>query len=433
MFVGKESKSFRKKNLSPSLAAAKAIRNVRFAHKASAGDTIIDLNNLNTPSAEMPTFVQATPSEVASLSLTINKKNLLLQSSAGNTGQDLDYVVTGAAEITLSRPALEGEIFIGHVLAVPLSDLIVAGGKMLRGTVEVDAAQTIVNIGTPFLVNQNPSDQIGDIEIFNMSTGQILTRNVGNAAASPSADGNYHELDTGSGTGTQIELNNALGVDSVLGWRIGFVAQGDLDTSSELERIATTVSKMAEDLALATGNSKTDYITATVNEIERQAFADRVQGLEESGSPGNPKLGTPDVAGATKKNRYQQKILPSNITSNNSNIGSVSFNNLVIGRTYRVTLQAALNSVGGDDISFFAEHDGTILCNAACENDVNTQNDGFVIGVVSAPFIATATTLEVGVEGIVSGSTLVNGDGTTEETFSVLEELNDYEATGDFT
>lgn len=285
--VGKEGISYRKKDLALSVSKIKATKGIRFAHKATAGQTVIDLENLVAPTTEMPTFVQASAAEINAMRLYVNRKNLKLKSSAGGELiQDLDFIVTDAKTITLigaytGDGALDGEIFEGWLPGTAVSDLVVSEGKNIRGTVTVLSGNTTLNLGNNFKVNDNPSSQIGEVKIYNAITGQILLRNTNNATAAPSADGNYQEVDSGNGYGSTIELNNAVGSDTTFVYDIGFhVHSGDVNIYSDLERLAGAVNALAVDAAVGFGTDVTDYLTATPSEVERLTFGAQVQDHE---------------------------------------------------------------------------------------------------------------------------------------------------------
>jgi hypothetical protein len=279
---GKQAISIRKKDVTPSRSPAVATRKIRFAHKATLGQTVIDMNALVTPSLEMPTFVNASAAEIAAARLTLNRKNLSLKSSlAGMLIQDLDFVPVTATTILLlgnyaTVGAADGEIFEGVIDQVPVSDLIVSEGRNIKGTVEVAVGVTSVNLGSIFKVNENAAMQIGAVKIWR--NGVLQARNTGNATASPSADGNYQEMDAGNGYGTTITLNVAPAVQSdLIQFEIGFqIYNGDIQIFSDLERQQGMIQKLAADAAVAFGNPITDYLTASPTEQERRAFGDLV-------------------------------------------------------------------------------------------------------------------------------------------------------------
>jgi hypothetical protein len=284
---GKQAISIRKKDVAPSRSPAVATRKIRFAHKATLGQTTIDLNALTTP-PEMPSFVNASAAEIAAARLTINKKNLSLKSSLGGMLiQDLDFIPVTATTIMLignylNVGAADGEIFEGVIDQVPVSDLIVSEGRNIKGTVEVPVGNTTVNLGSIFKVNENAAMQIGAVKIWR--NGVLQVRNTGNATASPSADGNYQEIDAGNGYGTTIELNNAPAVQSdLIQFEIGFqIYSGDVQIFSDLERQQGIIQRLAEDAAIAFGNPVTDYLTASPTEVERKAFGDTVLSNKQS-------------------------------------------------------------------------------------------------------------------------------------------------------
>lgn len=140
----------------------------------------------------------------------------------------------------------------------------------------------------------------------------------------------------------------------------------------------------------------------------------------------NVQVGPREIAKNYTPNRSWQKILTSNVTTSTPDITDLSFTDLIIGKTYRVSMQGHVLSNGGDDVIFSASHDGNVIAAVKNENNQGTQDDGIIVGTQSAPFVATANSLQFGVSGI-SGSSSLEGDGTLNETFIVVEELNNHE------
>ena len=74
---GKNSLSFRRVKIDESSSSATTIsQDIKFAHRASAGETQIDLTALVLPSVEMPNFSNPTGTELVAINLMINKKRM---------------------------------------------------------------------------------------------------------------------------------------------------------------------------------------------------------------------------------------------------------------------------------------------------------------------------------------------------------------------
>lgn len=141
----------------------------------------------------------------------------------------------------------------------------------------------------------------------------------------------------------------------------------------------------------------------------------------------NPASST--VEGVVKKNRYQTKVLTSNVTANATTI--FTFSNLEIGRLYKVSL--SVTSVRGAAASkalIEIKHNSIDLGYAGFDTGGShpvERASGFYVERV---FQATSTT--------VTAVTSISGTGTivgssTPNTFMTLEELNNYESTTDWT
>lgn len=122
------------------------------------------------------------------------------------------------------------------------------------------------------------------------------------------------------------------------------------------------------------------------------------------------------------KNRYQTQYLSADVTSA-GDVADLQFDNLVVGRTYRiggkVWAQSFSNNVNG--LQYYSGTGGTgtlynqtINVNAAGTNSNITFNPNTI-------FTAVSTTLYV----YKTGTQSVYGDGTTTETFLTLEDITE--------
>lgn len=256
---------------------------IQFAHKFTGGELSVNLLSLTSP-IELTSngFIQATASEIASASLSVFGKRLRLSLSRGiELKQWVHYITSGNMIIFLgalkdSGGALPGEILFGEIETAAKNSVIVGDTKWVTGTKEVAVGQTVVNIGVPFLVNANPSDQIGDIKITR--NGQRIYRNVGNAAAGLTADGNFQELDNGTGMGTMIQLNNApVGQSDIIEYEVGLkVASADSMMLATLDRLENAIIRLAGDSAAGFyGDADiTRYLAAAPSALERKQLGD---------------------------------------------------------------------------------------------------------------------------------------------------------------
>lgn len=250
-----------------------------FKHEASAGDLVIDTTLLTPPAEALANgFIQDNPSSV---NLLVNKKNLKIHSSRGVWLQmHEDFKVTGANTIQLIGNiaslggALEGEVFTIYAAPIQSNAVLTTDHKKQYQEYILLDGQTVLNLGREYEVNRNPLAQIGSIRIFRNGVGPML-RNVGNAAASPLADGNYHEVDVGNGLGTTIEFNiPPSGQDDVIVVEFGLEYAGDFSLVGDMQSMWGSILKLAEDVKDLGPYDISRYLTANPSEIERRAFGD---------------------------------------------------------------------------------------------------------------------------------------------------------------
>lgn len=134
--------------------------------------------------------------------------------------------------------------------------------------------------------------------------------------------------------------------------------------------------------------------------------------------------------------KYQEKILASDITVSTDPVPSLGFNNLTIGRKYKVTGQvsAVVNTVSSTSFAaLLVVHDGNFLCVGSIrEDDAGGLIRNATFSIDSGVFEATATTVtaDVNITGV---SNFIAGNGTKSETWLQIEELPRHEETTDFT
>lgn len=279
--TGKSTLSIKKQDLLGQKLGATGFRKITFAHKASAGETGINLSSLTTPTElSSAGFTQPSPTLLAAANLKFFRSNLTLISSVRGVLQDyLSYTVNSSTQINFTESfgtTLDGEIFIGVIDAVPRNDLVGVDSTSILATGTLAAGAVQFNVGSAFKVNANPSTQIGEIAVY--IDGMIQFRNSGNAAADPGADGNYQEIDNGSGYGTLIEVNDVDAINDravmVVGTGISIIRpNGSL--VQELELLAGQIDAMVPTLAALAGVSESTFQSAPTN-ADLKAFGDRV-------------------------------------------------------------------------------------------------------------------------------------------------------------
>lgn len=133
------------------------------------------------------------------------------------------------------------------------------------------------------------------------------------------------------------------------------------------------------------------------------------------------------------KHKYQIRYLQDDCSSNtDSNFNDIAFSNLTVGKYYRVGgIIRYRSNMGATDnnIEMYLNHNGNVITRIE-DSDDRTNNVG-TIGV-NVLLQAEATTLTWD-GGSLSGNSYIDGDGTREQTWISLEELEYYEETSEFT
>jgi hypothetical protein len=268
--IAKANISLSKKDLTKSRIPPVASRNIVFYHKATVGQSTINLLSLTMPSAEMPSQAQATVDEITGAQLSINKKNLNLVSAAkGPLVQGLDYIVIDSYTISLigvyqSVGAEPEEIFVGTVTGAPISDLVVASAKSVFKTYELAVGSTVLNLGQEYQIGVNPNDDIGILKIF--VNGILALRGI-----------DYDEVNSGNGYGSTIAFKTApVSIPHQVIVDFGVMAITDNNAIGAIESLGGAIKKLADDLAIVAGTSASDYLNANPSEVERRAFGDKL-------------------------------------------------------------------------------------------------------------------------------------------------------------
>jgi hypothetical protein len=275
-------KSIRKTDLVSQKTPFVAFKAFSFADEATAGQTVISLSALTVPTSYASRgFVQPSASDLSSANLLLYRRNLRLQSTLRGVLMEYDaYDVTGSMTIRLNFPAEAGEIFIGVISDVSKTGLQVIDGQSLVSTGVLGANASDYVVGQSFALNKYSAKQVGDVLVF--LDGQLMYRNVGNATASPSADGNYQEIDAGSGLSNTIRFNIVDPIDPrpVIVLSNGMLAErpeGSL--RAEIETLAGQNDSIIETLAVVAGVPTTNFRSAP-NSVDLQTFGQRLITME---------------------------------------------------------------------------------------------------------------------------------------------------------
>jgi len=277
-------KSIRKTDLVSQKTPFVAFKAFSFAHEATAGQTVISLSALTVPTSYASRgFVQPSVSDLSAANLLLYRRNLRLQSTLRGVLMEYDaYDVTGSLTIRLNFPAESGEIFVGVISDVSKTGLQVIDGQSLVSTGVLGANASDYVVGQSFALNKYSTKQVGDILVF--LDGQLMYRNAGNATASVSADGNYQEIDAGSGLSNTIRFNI---VDPVNARPITVLSNGMLaerpegSLRAEIETLAGQNDSIIETLAVVAGVPTTNFRSAP-NSVDLQTFGQRLITMESN-------------------------------------------------------------------------------------------------------------------------------------------------------
>ncbi len=127
--------------------------------------------------------------------------------------------------------------------------------------------------------------------------------------------------------------------------------------------------------------------------------------------------------------KYQEKILTANTTANGSVLTDLTFNNLVVGRTYRLYTKWVAKTGDAGEYNLIVTHNAATLDTVKCRGESGSAGCGGAFGS-QIIFVATGTTLTFTPSGANAGRLGYGGAGQTKV---LLEELNTHQAVTDWT
>lgn len=280
--IARDGKALRKKATSLDKNGGVGFQKLNFAHEASAGETQINLLNLNPPSG-ISGLVETSPSILLEAKLAFRPNSLtLISSKSGILIPFVSYRIQTSSIITLNFSADAGEIFYGVIDPVPLigSSLGIANREPV--TVTLSDGETEVAV-PEYTVNRYPSRQIGEITVYR--NGMRQRRNVGNATASPSeTSGNYEEVLPPSGNISKtVKFNTpASGQDDQVDIEFNRAQVEKLESSQQaaIESLAGQVDAMIPELATLASVPETNF-QGSPNNVDTLNFGQRVLTLEK--------------------------------------------------------------------------------------------------------------------------------------------------------
>lgn len=407
---GKKNRTDRKLYVKESIQGGKGFTKIQFAHKATAGDTIVDVNNLNPPTIEMPTFTNPSASRIIEARMFQFKNNVTIESSlAGVLIQDLSYRVESNTTIQLLYDAAEGEIFKVILDASPVSGIQVVDARTPSAEGELAVGQTNFPIGFSTSTQRN--------ELMLYRNGVEQRRNPGNSST-PGPDGNYYVLPgTDPAYGNVVVFNEATIVDDDYIRAVGIGGTVESPTNStwdEIEKLQGQLDKVVETTAELAGVPETNF-QATPNNVDLKQFGDRVLALENK--------------------RFAEKALQFDVNSTGV-MSDLTFNNLEINTWYQVEGQAYIvlddGGASGPSTTIVAYNGATVVGEKSPSINETTDIVADAIYVQWAfKFKASDTSLTFDVTAL-NGSNTIRGNGSTAETYMQLTERKDLIETTDF-
>lgn len=289
MLTGNGSLSLRKKDLENQKTPTVGFRKTVFAHKASAGQTGINLAFLTVPTELTSNgFSQPSVGELQSANLLFYRNNLKLISSARGVLVDfLSYAVASSTQINfIGFTALEGEIFYGIIDYSAQTGLKVVDASPIIATGTLSAGQTDFNVGTPFKVGQYGSYNVGAVLVY--VDRALQQRNTANSSTVKDKD--YYEVDSGSGLGSIIRFNTT---DPTEGREITVVSNGLLSERPDgsmmavIESLSGYIDNLTQVVAQLSGLSTTAVKGAAPSNVDLKNFGDRVFELESNSARRN--------------------------------------------------------------------------------------------------------------------------------------------------
>jgi hypothetical protein len=332
--LSKNQKSIRKSDLTTQTNTALGAKSIIMAHKASNGDTSIDLENLVFPSAEYDgTSIVGNPSyaEIAALKLGVNHKNLTIRSSNVGVLLKTQYKVVNSKLINFVNgfTAIEGEVFEMTFEPAVIGGATIVDYQPQIKTYLLPEGQTDVVV-EPFLTNQHPTQQVGAVKVYRQidPSGPVtlMLRDINNAG---DGSGNYYEVPS-NGYTSVIRFNTPAPV----GGHIVFIESvGQLverptqSMMAFIEAVNGDVDKLRDTVAALSGQPKGNF-NGQPHSIDLANFGTAFNDL-------NSKYDTDKNLSEYTKFKVQTKIL-SGLHGTNDEITELRFNNLEIGKWYNI-------------------------------------------------------------------------------------------------
>lgn len=426
--IGKQDSTLRKQSVTESKLLQTGVKNLKFWHEASEGDKTIPFGSLNTPtSIASAGLSNPTATAILAANLGFFKENVEVRSSLnGDLMIGLTYLVqNNQIKFVNGYEAVEGEVFEIKAQNNTVTGNTIVDARPLTATGILAAGTTDFAVGEAFRTNEYSSQQLGEVLVF--VDGEIQFRNVGNEAASPTADGNYQEIHAANGYGSIIKFNETYTEDKpiIVISRNLIAERPDLSMMQFIETLGGQLDRVISRVAALAGVDESEFQTSA-NQLDLKAFGDKVIANKQA-------IASNVAAIESKQDKfdvfYQIVPLPQNELASGGTrvLTDWSLKNLELGKYYRVSVNLRTNiPSSGSDSAFINTFNGAV-------NIMETGEAG-ATGSVSNPtffnsivFKAVGTELTFSIAGSTSGTIL--GDGTTKHSWIMLEELPNHKET----
>jgi hypothetical protein len=279
--TGKTSTYIKNANVKESTQIQTGFKNTRFLHQATAGQTLIQLTSLTTPTGVV-NYSAPSVSDLSKTNLMQWGDNFRLTSSvAGILIQNVSYVITGASSIKLLYSALDGEIFEGVIDHQARTAMTLVDATPLVQSGTLAAGDTDFNVGSPFQVGLYSSTSHGAVLVY--VDGQLMQRNTGNNPMGAGVSGHYYEVHSGNGLGQIIRFNSP---DLINDRAVSVVSVGSLverpngSLMAVMESVQGQIDALVPTVAALADVAETTF-QATPNNVDLKSFGDRVITLEK--------------------------------------------------------------------------------------------------------------------------------------------------------
>jgi hypothetical protein len=404
---GKNSLSYKKKNVQESNTPYTGFKNITFAHEfAAAGESFIPFSSLVTPARWTESgLTNPDPSSLLNAQLQAFRPNVTVTSSAKGLIQKEEYIVY-SNRIEFKDFVSE----VNEVFEVEVSDIMISGNlivDMQTIRVEGDLAdtETDFNMGYEF-------DVLNE-EIIVFRDGLQMFRSDNNESSGTT--GNYYYLDTGSGKASVIRFFEAsVGSESILVASTGGrVDNPNVSTFQEIEKLQGQIDAMVPTVASLAGVPETDF-QSSPNRVDLKIFGDLLVQLKEEVNAINNKEVTITT---TESFTSTVQIVGGSVTAFNT------FNN-----TLSVLASTPILSSGDIEVTVLEDCLITVHGGARATNNLATVDfrvNGVRRGLNS--FVTSTNQSAVGggsfVEELSVGDVITiglgNQDNTTENTFAL--------------